>query len=91
MTVTGMMTSLGDASWDSEAEEAVNRAMPTRGLHDSSRVKLIVGVTVPFGRAKTPVSEPFRSAVLKCEVKTPSETLSRLLLACTYFLMAWRL
>ena len=43
---------------------------------------------VPFGRAKTPDSEPFWSAWLKWVENALSETPSRLLLARTYFLIA---
>lgn len=56
-----------------------------------SNVDVIDRSDVPFGRAKTPLSEPFWRARLNCAVKTASLTPVRLLLAWTYFLMAWRL
>lgn len=46
---------------------------------------------IPFGRAKTPLSEPRCRALLNWVVKAASLTPERLLLAWTYFLMAWRL
>jgi hypothetical protein len=46
---------------------------------------------VPFGRAKTPDSEPLARARLNREVKVASLTLPSELLARTYFLRAWRL
>lgn len=52
---------------------------------------MIVGDDVPFGRAKTPASPPFARALLNCAVNWFSVELERLLLAWTYFLIAWRL
>lgn len=52
---------------------------------------MIVRFDVPFGRANTPLSDPFWSALLNWEVKVASVTPARLLLAKTYFLRAWRL
>lgn len=52
---------------------------------------VIVRFDVPFGRAKTPLSDPRWSALLNWVVKAASLVPARLLLANTYFLRAWRL
>jgi hypothetical protein len=44
-----------------------------------------------LGRAKAPLSEPLCSALLNWAVNWASVAPPRLLLAWTYFLMAWRL
>jgi len=46
------------------------------------------GPEAPFGRAKTPVSDPLLSARLNRELNWASGTLSSLLFARTYFLRA---
>ena len=71
--------------------DTVHREMQTSQSKHQKGVVTIVGGDVPFGRAKTPLSEPFWSALLNWEVKAASETPPRLLLVWTYFLMAWRL
>jgi hypothetical protein len=55
------------------------------------RVVTVVGKDVPLGRAKAPLSEPLCSALLNWAVNWASVAPPRLLLAWTYFLMAWRL
>ena len=55
---------------------------------DASPVVAIVGKNVPFGRAKTPLSDPLCSAWLKWLEKEASLIPPRELFAWTYFLRA---
>lgn len=64
------------------------RAVQSVVLCDSSRVVAIVGKNVPFGRAKTPLSEPFVRAWLKRELNWVGVVDPRSLFAWTYFLRA---
>lgn len=82
---------LGMTSWVRSDDEVSTQFVPSDQTHELTSVGMIVRGIVPFGRLKTPVSEPFWSARLNCAVNTPSETPLRSLFACTYFLSAWRL